>query len=249
MDELNHLDNDNHRYLSLTGAILNLEYVRDSLVPAVEAIKRDIFDFDPDDQINLHRTDIVKKKGVYGQLRDVERNEEFDRRIFQLISRTPYTVVTALVDKLAMTRQLHWEQKHPYHYLTEIMVEKYAQFLERNNDIGDIMPEARQGKKDRELQRQFERVRENGTRFVDAARIQSAIRTQNLKFRTKRDNVSGLQLCDLIAHPSHMHVRETQNHAVNLGPFAERVREILVAQKYDRSNQGRISGYGTKVCP
>lgn len=249
MDDLNHLNIDNHRYLSLTGVILQLEYVGDVLIPAIETLKRDVFDCDPDEMIHLHRTDIVKKKGVFGQLRDARKQAEFDRRVFQIISDANYTVVTALVDKLAMTQQAHWQQQHPYHYLAEIMVEKYAQFLERQNDIGDIMPEARQGKKDRELQAQFERVRANGSRFVNADRIQSVIRASKLKFRTKRDNIAGLQLCDLLAHPSHMYVRDVNNHPVQLGPFAIRVRDILVARKYDRSARGRIDGYGIKLCP
>ncbi|WP_170458387.1 hypothetical protein [Ruegeria arenilitoris] len=147
MDDLVHLERDNHRYLSLTGTILDLEYVGDVLIPEIESLKREIFDFDPDDQLHLHRTDIAKKKGVFGQLSDPDLNVEFDRRMFRLLGETEYTVITAVVDKLEMTRQAHWEQQHPYHYLMEIIVEKYAQFLERRNDIGDIMPEARQGKK------------------------------------------------------------------------------------------------------
>lgn len=148
-----------------------------------------------------------------------------------------------------MTQQRHWEQKYPYHYLAEIIVEKYAQLLKRKGSIGDIMPEVRQGKKDRELQAQFERVRLEGTQFVSAATIQSFIRADKLKFRTKKDNVAGLQLCDLVAHPSHMHIREQEKHDVNLGPFAVRVRDILVQEKYDRSHRGVIRGYGTKLCP
>ena len=131
----------------------------------------------------------------------------------------------------------------------EILVEKYAQWLERKQGYGDIMPEKRRGPKDAALQSAFEAVRQNGTRFIPAARIQARIRATKLKFRDKADDVPGLQLCDLIAHPSHMFVRQQQGHVVTLGPFARRVVPILVHNKYDRGYSGNIPGYGTKYLP
>lgn len=248
-DDLLHLEQDNHRYLSLTGTIIRQDHVGAVLNPALLRLKQDVFLFDVDEQIHLHRSDIARRRGVFGQLRDDARRAMFDEGIRQIMSDTEYSVITAFVDKLAMTRQQHWQQRHPYHYLIEILVEKYVQFLERQDDIGDIMPEARRGKKDKALQAEFTRVKENGTRFVSVERVHSRIRAANLKFRTKKDNVSGLQLCDLLAHPSHIHIRDSMEHPVNVGPFAEGVIGILRDQKYDRSNRGRIEGYGIKTCP
>lgn len=112
------------------------------------------------------------------------------------------------------------------------------------------MPESRQTKKDTRLQDAFAFSRENGGKFVRSERIQSAIRTRNLKFRKKKDNISGLQLCDLLAHPSHIYVRELMGHDVSPGPFAKRVIDILKHEKYDRSPEtGIISGYGIKHLP
>jgi len=131
----------------------------------------------------------------------------------------------------------------------EILVEKYVQWLERKNDFGDIMPEKRRGKKDADLQRAYEEVRQAGTRYVTPDQICRRIGANVLKFRGKRENITGLQICDLIAHPSHMWVRSLQNHAVRLGPYAQRIVPILKALKYDRSHDGRISGYGVKYLP
>ena len=77
-------------------------------------------------------------------------------------------------DKLGMMNQPRWRNQHPYHFLMEILVEKYAQFLERQNDTGDIMPEGRKGKKDTALQKSFENVLKKGTYYVPAARIKRA---------------------------------------------------------------------------
>lgn len=243
------LNEDNFRYLSLTGVVMRVNHARDYLVPVFDRIKAEILDQDPDEPICFHRTDIRGFKGPFQPLRDEGRREEFDRRILQIMSDADYRVITVLIDKQWMTTQLHWDQTHPYHFLMEIMVEKYAQYLKRMNSTGDIMPEARGNNQDKELQRQFYRYRLMGTRYADFALTRAHIPGKNLKFRTKKDNVAGLQLCDLLAHPSHFTIRQNLRHEVNLGPFAERVSEILVRQKYDRSYSGDVRGYGFKALP
>lgn len=252
-DDLCHLDIDNHRYLSLSGVIIELDHVDKLLNPALRDLKQSVFEIDPDEMVHLHRSDIVKRKSVFGQLNSNAKRILFDRLILELIQNTEFKLITVMIDKRAMTEQRHWEQKHPYHYLMEIIVEKYVQFLERVDNIGDIMPEARQGKKDTKLQEVFAGTKQNGTRFLNGRegiqRIHSRIRGSELKFRTKKHNISGLQLCDLVAHPSHMYIRSLQRHEVNLGAFAESILPILNNSKYDRSAWGRIDGYGIKYCP
>ncbi|MEO9628996.1 MAG: DUF3800 domain-containing protein [Sulfitobacter sp.] len=248
-DDLSCLDNDNHRYLSLTGVIIQLSDVDVFLNPALRNIKREVFETDPDEIVHLHRSDIVRRKKVFGQLNSNAKRELFDGLVLSLVQEADYKVITVLIDKLAMTERRHWENKHPYHYLMEIMVEKYVQFLERQNDIGDIMPEARQGKKDSALQNEYSRIWSDGTRFKSAQDIQGRLRAKSLKFRRKQDNISGLQLCDLIAHASHMYVRSRQSHAVAIGKFSRPIVKVLVEEKYDRSYRGRIEGYGYKYCP
>ena len=212
-------------------------------------IKRDIFKHDPDHPVILHRKEIINKKGVFGVLRDPAICQIFDDRLIQFLTDTDYAVITAVIDKKAMMAKEYWSQKHPYHYLMEILVEKYTQWLERKSSTGDIMPEMRRGKKDQALQRAFFTVRTFGTYFVKPDRIAARLPAKHLKFRSKAENITGLQICDLIAHPSHIHVRALQKHPVTLGPFGARVVPILTATKYDRSYWGRISGYGIKYLP
>ena len=249
-DDLSHVDDDRHRYLSLTGVAMKIDHARDQLNVKLNSLKANVFAHDPDSPLILHRKEILHRKGVYQCLNEVEKLSVFNEAILDIFCNTEYVVITALVDKAWMREQAHWEQKHPYHYLMEILVEKYAQFLERRNAIGDIMPESRQAKKDKLLQKVYELTRENGCNFVNARRMQSVFRSSNLKFRTKKDNIAGLQLCDLIAHPSHIYVRHIMEHDVNLRAFAEQVINILNRDKYDRApTSGKIIGYGIKYLP
>lgn len=248
-DDLTHLDKDDHRYLSLTGVAMKVVVARDDLTPKFDWIKCKVFDHDPDDPLIFHRSDIVKRKKAYGRLNNPDNAALFDRAIFRSMSTTEFSVITAVVDKKGMVNQPNWQNQHPYHYLMEILVEKYVQFLERQGATGDIMPEGRKGKKDDRLQEAFERVLDRGTYYVKKDRMQARISSPHLKVRYKRDNVAGLQLADLLAHPSHMHLRDRKGHDVSLGSFAAQVREMLLDAKYDRSNTGVISGYGTKWFP
>lgn len=249
VEAMKRLNEDNFRYLSLTGVVMKVNHARDYLVPAFNKIKGDLLREDPDAPICFHRVDIRNRRGPFQPLNDEKIREDFDRRILQVMSDGEYRVITAFIDKQWMTAQTHWQQTHPYHFLMEIIVEKYTQYLIRMNSVGDIMPEARGNSQDAELQRQFERYRANGTRFMKRELTTSRLPAKSLKFRTKKDNIAGLQLCDLLAHPSHFTIRENLKHDVYLGPFCERVSELLVKQKYDRSYYGDVRGYGFKHLP
>ncbi len=248
-DGLTHLNTDKNKFLSITGVAMRINIARDDLEPAISRLKAEVFDQDPDSPIILHRSDIMGFKGPFETLRDNSKRKLFDETLLRIMQETEYKVITAFINKEWMLKQTHWMQRHPYHYLMLIIIEKYTKLLERCGETGDIMPESRQSK-DATLQEAYAEIREKGTNFESAKTIQRRIPAKTLKFRTKKDNISGLQLCDLIAHPSHMTIRKIMKHDVTLGNFARKVALILWAMKYDRSPwTGQIKGYGIKHMP
>ena len=228
---------------------MEIAHARDYLGPAFDLIKARIFRHDPDDPIHFHRSDIWQCAGPFHCLKDERLRADFDAQVLQVMSDAEYKVFTVFIDKQWMQQQIHWEVKHPYDYIMSILIEKYVLYLGRMNSIGDVMPEARGKHQDKALQQVFEKCKNDGTRYSTAKQIQIRIPSKNLKFRTKKDNISGLQLCDLIAHPSNYTSRQNLGHKVKLGNFAERVSGILVNQKYDRSWDGNVKGYGFKHLP
>lgn len=249
VDRMTRVDEEKFRFLSLTGVAMKVDHARDYLVPAFNLIKSQVLNEDPDSPICLHRSDIRQSKGPFECLKSQEVRRVFDERLLRVMREADYVVITALVDKHEMSDKNYWENTHPYHVLMEVMVEKYAQLLKRKFSSGDIMPEARGNKQDRALQSEFETFKANGTRFAPANLVQERIPSSRLKFRTKKDCVAGLQLCDLLAHPSHYTIRNSLGHEVVKAPFGTEVSKILIEQKYDRSAYNKIWGYGAKSLP
>lgn len=248
-DQMTSLDCDDRRYLSLTGVVIEIKHVNDYILPAFQHLKREILGADPDSPVCLHRTDIRYSRGPFEALKSESVRQQFDDYILVIMKKAKYTVITVVLDKSVLEAKHYWERTHPYHVLLEVLIEKYAQLLKRKMAVGDIMPEARGKKQDKALQEEFTLYRNKGTRFVTAGMIKSRIPSKKLKFRTKKDCSPGLELCDLIAHPSHYFIRGSRGHNIKRNGFQGKVMELLEAYKYDRSKSGNIWGYGAKFIP
>jgi hypothetical protein len=92
--------NPNHRYLSLTGVILELEYVDTTVFPAIEALKRKYFHSHPDDPVILHRKELVNRKPPFESLRDPIIERAFNQELLELLRSLDYVVLTVVIDKL-----------------------------------------------------------------------------------------------------------------------------------------------------
>ena len=103
------------------------------------------------------------------------------------------------------------------------------------------MSESRGGKEDMRLKVSFLRLLERGTDFVGPEQFKNVLTSQHLKVRPKSANVAGLQLTDLIAHPSRSEILSEQGLLGRpLAPFAQRIVELL-RDKYDQEG-GRVYG-------
>lgn len=239
-------DNPNHRFLSLTGVILSLRTVSGVLHPALEALKTEYFGQHPDEPIILHRKEMVNQTGPFIALRDQTIRGRFDRRLLQLLRETDYTVITVVIDKLEHRRRYTTWQHDPYHYCLEVLLERYVLFLNRCGFIGDVMAESRGGREDLRLKKSFARLCEGGTHFLNRQIIDRVLTSKQLKVKSKHNNIAGLQLADILAHPSRREI------LIENGKIVDQ-RENLVANeiigilqsKYDRNG----SVYGKKLLP
>jgi hypothetical protein len=232
--DLGSSDNPNHRFLSLTGVILDLSHVQDLVHPQMETLKTKYFRSHPDDPVIFHRKEMVNAKPPFESLRNPEVRKQFDNELLNLVESWDFTVLTVCLDKQNHKETYATWRYDPYHYCLAVLLERYFFFLNRRRLVGDVIVESRGGKEDKRLKASFHRLWENGTEFLAPEKFQKVLTSRQLKVKSKSNNISGLQLTDLIAHASRNEILSEQGLLDReLAPFALRIIDLLKS-KYDR---------------
>jgi hypothetical protein len=239
----------NHRYLSLTGVIFELEYVATTVFPTIEQMKRDYFNSHPDEPVILHRKELVNKKHPFESLRDVGIEEEFNRSLLHLLQNLDYAVITIVLDKLEHSQRYeHW-RFDPYHYCLTVIVERYILWLKRSEVVGDVMAESRSGNEDMRLKAAFEDVYMHGSDFMKPEMFAAYLTSKQLKIKPKSNNIAGLQLADLIAYPSFRAMLAHNENQPSPDNFGGKIGTILETSKYVRGPDGQIDSWGRGWLP
>jgi hypothetical protein len=183
-------------------------------------------------------------------LQDKKTNAEWEKRILGLIQTLPYIANTVLIDKHEHARRYGEWQYNPYHYCMLALVERYVLWLNRHKLTGDVLAEARGPKEDKALKNAFRYIYEYGTDNIPADTVQECLTSREIKLQRKETNICGLQLVDMIANPSHRHLKCRLRGEKMQAPFATRVVDLLMQHRYARHpKNGKIDGYGLKTLP
>jgi Protein of unknown function (DUF3800) len=234
----------NERYLSLTGVIMRLDHVRDIAAPALESLKQRFFDSHPDEPLVLHRKELVNKKPPFAALREPAVERAFNESLLLMIQDLDYHVVTVVIDKTEHQQRYGKWAAHPYHYCMEALLERFCHFLRHAAAVGDVMAESRGGGEDRALKRAFEALCEGGTAYVPAYVLGPRLTSRQLKVEPKHANIAGLQLADVIAHPSFVATLARRAGQPLPETFGGEIARVLETTKYRRRWDGQIWGWG-----
>ena len=248
--DMTHADDPNQRFLALTGVILESQYNTAMFQPDLDVIKRQFFQHDPDTSIIFHRKEMVNYRQPFEALRDAEVEKRFNQTILDGLERWQYNVITVAIDKKAHRDQYSVWRYHPYHYCLAVMLERFVLFLHYGNHRGDVMVESRGQVEDKKLKDSFQGLYKNGTDHVPAERWQERLTSGELKVKPKTADIAGLQLADLIAHPSRREIL-LDYHLITdqRDVFGDKICKILREGKYLRSYTGQIEGFGKKLLP
>lgn len=243
-------NNDNERYLSLTGIITTLEAYERRFIPRVNDFKVEIFGADLAPRVVFHRREIMRREGVFAALRDESVKARFDAGLLRLFEELPYLVHTVVIDKREHIETYGVWRFDPYHYCLHILIERYVLWLKRHGFTGDVTAEPRNVRPDRRLKESYRGIFHNGTDHVPAPTVQAHLTTKELKFTPKTANCPAMQICDLIAYPSFKAIKRERLSEPAPDDFGQRVVSILEQSKYGRHPQTqKIWGYGKKWLP
>jgi hypothetical protein len=215
--------------------------VRQTLYPQIEKLKSKYFNSHPDEPIILHRKELVNAKHPFESLREDKIKKQFDEELLRLLTVWDYTVITICLDKKAHKETYSIWRYDPYHYCLALLLERFTFFLEHKQVQGDVMAESRGGKEDKRLKKSFSGLLEKGTEYILPERFQNVLTSKQLKVKPKSNNVSGLQIADIIAHPSRNEILNDNSLLERpIAPFAQKIIKILKSKYYQRN--GKIYG-------
>lgn len=189
-------DAGENRYLCLIGCVIPRDTYISTFDPALAELKRRYFGTD---EVNLHKMDIDKRHGQFAVLADQVTRHSFNCDMVSLYRQTEFAVISVTIDKV-----LHYERHggsawHPYHYCAELMMERYCFYLGGVGGVGDAAAESRNPTDDAKLAARWNECYENGTGYIRDGQQKTVLMNGFLQFKTKRDNIPGLQLADMLA--------------------------------------------------
>jgi hypothetical protein len=130
------------------------------------------------------------------------------------------------------------------------LVERYVLELNSKDLTGDVVAEPRFKKQDKKLKRSFSYIYDHGTEHIPAAIVQRCLTSREIKFEAKDANVCGLQLVEMIAHPSHHSLKSEYTGIPMTARFGKKVVDVLLKSRYRRKPKtGQIEGWGRKRLP
>lgn len=196
----------NNKYLMLSGIIIKSSEIN-LLNYNLNSLKEKYFNYDIDlKNIILHREDIYNKRKGFEKLSDENVERAFNNDLIHLLSSMNYNIIAVLINKEARFKK--YKTPHdPYTTALETLIKRYVIFLEEHNAMGDIMLENRNKNDNQTLELIYKEIYSNGTKRnateIDMAadRFQHSLTSSSLKFKPKSENISGLQIADLLANP------------------------------------------------
>lgn len=238
---------DNVRYLSLTGVLTTRDFHEKRITPSLDALKMAAFGTT---DIILHRREIVRRERAFTVLRDPEPERIFNEGLKLLIRSMPYLVTTVTIDKRAHRSQYEVWRFDPYHYCLTCLVERYVSYLHRHDSRGDVVIEPRFRDADERVRQSFALLYDDGTTVVPKEMIQRRLLSRDIKFEAKKANVAGLQMSDMLAHPSYRSMKIEREGIVLQPDFGSGIVDILNESRYARHPRTlKIDGWGRKWLP
>jgi len=228
---------------------MKLDYVENQVYTVLEDIKHRFFGSHPDDPVVLHRKEIMNAQGSFRNLVDTKVRDLFNKELLELLDMWEYNVISVIMDKQELLKRYRVWHYDPYHYCLMILLERYIGFLENLESVGDVLAESRGGKEDLRLKKSFERLYNEGSGYVSAERFHKSLTSSQLKVKNKGNNISGLQIADLLAHPSRLHmIKAFKLHDIEYkDKFAADIIDVLKSKYIKRVNQ--VDGWGIKKLP
>lgn len=194
---LEKIDPDFPLFVLSTVVIERRAYV-EQLIPALSRLK---LQFWSHEGVNLHSREIRKAHGDFAFMQVPALRTAMMAAVSELMASLPFTLFITAIRKQKHKDRYGQEADNPYDVALTYTFERVLHFLEGEGETHlPVTAEARGKNEDNELAAAFQRIMTEGTRYNSAERFRAL--TCPLAFRRKSDNIAGMQVADLCAHPA-----------------------------------------------
>lgn len=218
----------------LGWVVVDADYAAGELTRRLERFKLDILGTS---DLTLHTADIVRTRGAFETLKDVERQQRFYAALNNVMRELDYKIVACAIKKDAHLVAYGPAALDPYMLSMSVLVERFCFEIADSGDIrGHIVAERRGRAFDAALKLAWAAMEVGGTAYLPPSVIKERI--AGLHLCDKRDRIAGLELADLVVSP-------IGRFAAGLPPREdfEIVREKL------RRRDGEFMGAGLVILP
>jgi len=188
-------------------------------------------------RVVLHTSDLIRNRNGFERMKAPAFRGRFLDVLTAAMRRWSYTVVACAIRKDHHARKYGTSAIDPCMLSLEVVVERFCYELRQRDAVGaGIIAEARGQPLDRILERSWQDVLLNGTRYIGRHELSSRVR--RLELRTTTAGEAGLELADLVVSP-------IGRHAIGKPP---REDWAIVSEKL-RRREGSWRGAGLVVLP
>lgn len=221
---------------TLCGVIVS-ETAYTQIQVQVEALKQQLW---AGKKIILHSRDIRKCQKGFEVLFDMEIKKQFYESVNSILSGNDYTIVCCSVLKEPYIRR-YGKLSDVYAISLSFIIERAVFLLDAVQKTSTtpmeihVIAEQRGKKEDKGLQDYYNELMTKGTYFVNKKRLKNYFKS--FQFSKKQDDVTGLQIADLVAYPVTRYVLDPK--------AANPAFEIIKPRIYTQG--GKM--YGLKIHP
>lgn len=188
----------------------------------------------------LHSREIRKCEGAFQILFDLTLKKKFYEDLNAILAESDYCLIASAVNKEEHIKKYGKGARDPYALSLSFVIERMIFCLDAKgpNTEVELVAEERGRKEDHALIAHFNSLSDRGSFYVTVERMKKRIK--DFTFKSKRDNVVGLQLADLCAYPLARHLLNPEEPYI---PFR------VIEKKIYCDNKGEFHGWGLKVFP
>lgn len=189
-------------------------------------------------EVIFHSRDIRKCEKEFVIFFDLEKKKWFYDNLNDAINKHQYTVIASAIRKDIYVKRLGRLSNDVYEIALSFIIERaifYLDDIKQPEKELEIIIERRGKKEDKKLEEHFQRLLARGTGYVVPQRLKEY--QLKITFKSKKENINGLQLADLIAYPIARYVIEPNR--------ANPAFEQLESKIYTKNRRR----YGLKIFP